>query len=429
MRCLYMSSMTANRYPRGFYIFIGVGLSALLVSTDWAMREPLDRGTSIRTGSTFLLYMYLKTYYFFSAVVASGSNFVIMNENKFLKVFSTLAFVAFAAVSCWATAESLHLLLSSWPIAMCWIVTIGLFFIASWGTKMIVDSLNQKIYLEKRGLRLIGGILILLTFWLVCSMPTNTHTFFYRSIIHGKVTNDIATTEGYLVQIRDNVTTETSIQIRLAELEKKVDVKLGELKAEIENDANPGFGPKAKEILRDFAEIFGVAKIEPLTFRGSSVQDRQKLYDAYRTKMYILKDTKKLNIIKEMTPTNNNHQKQADVAFRNLEIVKKSIQNGMLDLNEAEDIKEICDKLNNGYVTIRTYSQFVDFKDETDQSVYTAPNVVTKVKRMISVFDVWKDYLDGEYAGHGFFFWILISILVDVAAFIFFDIAFKKCEE
>ncbi len=35
---------------------IGVGLSALLVSTDWAMREPLDRGTSIRTGFTLFLY-------------------------------------------------------------------------------------------------------------------------------------------------------------------------------------------------------------------------------------------------------------------------------------------------------------------------------------------------------------------------------------
>ena len=74
-----------------------------------------------------------------------------MNENKFLKIFCLLAFVAFAAVSCWATAESLHLLLSTWPLIMCWVVTVGFFFIASWGTKLIVDSLNQKIYLEKRG--------------------------------------------------------------------------------------------------------------------------------------------------------------------------------------------------------------------------------------------------------------------------------------
>ena len=47
---------------------------------------------------------------------------------------------------------------------------------------------------------------------------------------------------------------------------------------------------------------------------------------------------------------------------------------------------------------------------------------------MISVFDVWEDFFAGEYAGNGFAFWIIISILVDIAAFIFFDLAFKKRE-
>ena len=40
------------------YAYTGVGLSALLVSTTWAMPEPLLRGTSDRTGSTFLVCIY-----------------------------------------------------------------------------------------------------------------------------------------------------------------------------------------------------------------------------------------------------------------------------------------------------------------------------------------------------------------------------------
>lgn len=352
-----------------------------------------------------------------------------MNENKFLKIFCILAFLAFAAVSCWATAESLHLLLSTFPIAMCWVVTVGFFFIASWGTKMIVDSFNQNIYLEKRRLHLLGGIIVTLIFWLICSMPTNTHTFFYRSVINDKVTSDISTTEGYLVQIKDNTVTDTKIQIKCAKAKNDIGVKLGELKAEIMNDANPGFGPKAKEILRGFAELLGVAKIEPLSYRGTSVQDRQRLYEAYRQKIYILLETRLLNIVKEMTPPNNNHQKQAEKDYKNLELVKTYIDDGTLDLNDADDIKTVCDKLNDGYATIRTYQQFVDFKDETDKVAYTSPNSVTKVKRMISVFDTWKDFINGKFEGHGFLFWIVISILVDVAAFIFFDIAFKKRED
>ena len=35
-----------------------MGLSALLVSTTWAMPEPLLRGTSDRIGSTFLVCIY-----------------------------------------------------------------------------------------------------------------------------------------------------------------------------------------------------------------------------------------------------------------------------------------------------------------------------------------------------------------------------------
>lgn len=260
-------------------------------------------------------------------------------------------------------------------------------------------------------------------------MPTNTHTFFYRSVINDKVTSDISTTEGYLVQIKDNTVTDTKIQIKCAEAKNEIEVKLGELKAEIMNDANPGFGPKAKEILRGFAELLGVAKIEPLSYKGTSVQDRQRLYEAYRQKIYILLETRLLNIVKEMTPPNNNHQKQAEKDYKNLELVKTYIDDGTLDLNDADDIKTVCDKLNDGYATIRTYQQFVDFKDETDKVAYTSPNSVTKVKRMISVFDTWKDFINGEFEGHGFLFWIVISILVDVAAFIFFNIASKKRED
>ena len=43
------------------YTYTGVGLSALLVSTNWAMLEPFYRGTSDRRGST-LLHMYLYSY-------------------------------------------------------------------------------------------------------------------------------------------------------------------------------------------------------------------------------------------------------------------------------------------------------------------------------------------------------------------------------
>lgn len=352
-----------------------------------------------------------------------------MGENNYKKILCIMAFVAFAGVSCWATQESLHLLLPSWPVIMCWIVTIGFFIVASIGTKLMVDSMNTNIYMNNRGKKLILGIVLLLVFWLVCSMPTNTHTFFYRSFINQKIETDISRTQGYLAQIKNNVVTEKLIQSKIAELENNVNVRLGELKAEIMNDANPGFGPKAKEILSSFAEILGVAKIDALTYKGKSlsIQDREKLYGAYRQKIYLLMDSKKENIRQSLQPKNKDYIKVAQTDYKNLELVRKYINNKTIDVNDAEGIHTVCEKLNKGYTTIGNYSQFVSFKSSEDKERYTASNPESNVRRMLSVFDVWGDFIKGEFP-LSFIFWIIISILVDVAAFIFFDIAFKQTD-
>lgn len=349
-----------------------------------------------------------------------------MNDNKFVKIFTVAGFLVFAAVSCWATAESLHLLLPSWPSVFCWAITIGFFFIASWGTKMIADSLNQNIYMEKRGATLIGGIVIVFVFWLLCSMPTNTHTFFYRNLIDEKVTNDIAATQGYLSQIKDNTVTDAKIQAKCVEIENQINSKLQSLEAEIKNPLNPGNGPETERVLGEIAQILGVAKINKLSGTGNSVDERKKLYDAYRQTILMQLDNKKMNIIKAMSPSNDNYRKAATKDWKNLELTKKYIDAGQLSLTDADDIKTVCNNLNQGYSTIKTYQQFVDFKNDGDKEAYTCANPQTRVSRLLSVYDVWVDFIQGKQGGLAFFFWILISILVDVAAFIFFDIAFKK---
>jgi len=280
--------------------------------------------------------------------------------------------------------------------------------------------------MEKRGINLIGGIVIVLIFWLVCSMPTNTHTFFYRNLIDQKVTTDIASTQAYLSQIKEGTTTEAKIQERINESNNKINLKLKELESEIMSDMNPGFGPKSKEIFRDFATLLDVAKVEPLNVKASSKAERQKLCDQYRQKIYALRDIRNESIRNSMTPASGNQKQQAEKNFKALDLIRKNIQNGTLDLNEADDISMICNQLNQGYSTIKTYNQFVEFKNPEDKAAYTAGDPETKVTRMLSVYDVWHDFLTGKLGGLGFVFWIIISILVDIAAFIFFDIAFKK---
>lgn len=348
-------------------------------------------------------------------------------ENKFLKLFYIIAFVAFACVSCWATAESLHMLLPTWPLYAVYVVTIGFFAIASLGTKMIVDSLNQNIYLEKRGLRLIGGIVIILVFWLVCSMPTNTHTFFYRSVANGIAKEDIQTTTGYLNQLINDTQIENQIKAKQTELDNKVKAKLTDLETEIKNEAQPGFGPKSKEILRQFAELLDVPRVEQLTYKSTSEQQRQKLVDMYRTKIFALAETKKQAIRNSMEAANKEeYQKAAKNAAKNIELIAEQMNNDPSALNSVPFAHEVDNRLLTGYATIKTYNNFVSFENEASKARYTAEHPITRVKRLMSVFDVWGDTFKGVYKGHGFIFWIIISILVDIAAFIFFDLAFKK---
>lgn len=82
--------------------------------------------------------------------------------------------------------------------------------------------------------------------------------------------------------------------------------------------------------------------------------------------------------------------------------------------------------INKGYNSISKNRDFVSFKSEHDKNIYLAEPAVTQVRRLVSVVDVWRDFLGGKFAGLGFGIWVMLSVLVDIAAFIFFGLAFKN---
>ena len=92
-----------------------------------------------------------------------------------------------------------------------------------------------------------------------------------------------------------------------------------------------------------------------------------------------------------------------------------------------EKIKQVEKLLADGYSTIQVNRQFVSFDTNTnDEEVYTKEHGVTRTKRMSSVIEVFfVDFFQGKYPA-SFWYYVMLSLLVDIAAFIFFDIAFKK---
>lgn len=349
-----------------------------------------------------------------------------MGKFNYMKLVWAVLFVAFAFISCYATAASLNLLLPSWPKIIFWVVTIGFFLLASWGTKLIVDSFANANMMTHPGATLLGGVLIVLAFWLCFSFPTNTHTFFYRNVASNTVDGDIITTNKYLSHVELNQKSKVQVETKIAELNNNVELLLGQLEAEIMHETNPGFGKKSKDIFAKFAPMFGVASIEPLSYRGTTVVERKKLCKAYREKMYALKEARELALTKSIMLPSPGLVKEVRATEKALTQISEDINSEALSLYKPKDVSLINKGLGKAYSIVKNNKDNVNFDNEVDATRYTADKPVTKVSELLSVIDTWKDYFKGKYKGRGFIIWVLASLLVDLGAFLFFNLAFKK---
>jgi hypothetical protein len=357
-----------------------------------------------------------------------------MNQKSFLQVFALVAFAVLMGVSCWATVESLHLLLPSWPVIFFWAVTTIFFVVASIGTKLIVESFSQTLFIENRTLRLIGGIVLLLLFWVCFSMPTNTHTFFYRSAIKDVLIRDLTETKGKLQDLANEGQAGKIISQEKADFRNKVDAIFSKFAAEINNPGNPGWADRAEAVIIELEGELG--KIQRLQLRNRSFQERQRLIMAMREQVDNLLDSK-LRTTYDTRLANIN--KGLDKPEINKLIGKIGAVQAKIDKNPIssdEPTEETTVTLSQAYKIIEKYSDVLITEFEKkypneikntklDKQIYAG---VSRTERMRSVIDVWKDFFTGKYAGRGFIFWIIIATLVDIAGFIFFDIAFVKKE-
>lgn len=362
-----------------------------------------------------------------------------MENNGIIKILSVIAFLAFMAISCWATTESLHLLLPDWPILIFWVITLGFFVLSAFGTKLIVDSLNTKVYTEKRGQKLAGGFVIMLLFWVIFSIPTNTHTFFYKSTIKDVLIQDLANTKARLQDLNDDQTAARLINADAAAFKADVDAKFKQFAIEINNPGDPGWANRAEERMIELEDILG-AKVQRVQLRSNTPKGRQELIVLVGENVEQLKQIK----IQEKYTTRleniakNKNKKQIQENIKTI----TAIENKIKQHPEKNDEPSVAtnDVLTRSYALIGDYMDFLskEFKDnknkeelktiQANTAIYKSN--ITLTAKMRSVIDVWKGLLQGDpiYQGRGLWFWIIVAIMVDVAGFIFFDIAFKKRE-
>lgn len=351
-----------------------------------------------------------------------------MNEqNKIFRIISAVLFLAFALVSCWATVESLYLSLPEIPKIVFWVAVIGIFLLTSYITKILVNCFNPNIYMEKRGIKLIGCILGVLLLWLSFSIPTNTHTFFYK-----KMSKDIAKRELNFLNVELSKLTDENLYIQNYnnEWEKKKSKVLSLQKiyeAEVDDFQKLGHGKEAEEKLQKIEDELGLKRgtLERKSLTGNGTQERtaiKKYYDnQIKDQLEVLRRDHEARLLSQLKGFRTEANKINNIK-NNIGKTLDEIDNPRL--NQSEVIDKATKLAQTGRATLDAkYGYLTVDPSYKNQSVYP-------LDRLKSITKVWGDYLAGEFKekNYGLIYWILLSIIVDLAAFLFFNIAFKSEE-
>ena len=346
-----------------------------------------------------------------------------MNQNNLVKWGCIAGYVVLAGISCWATEHSFHLLINWFPVPLVWAFTIAFFVIASYGSKLIVDACNYSKFVEHRRRSFWLGVILVAAFWLCMSMPTNTHTFFYQHKIGNVVQDDIEHTNKYLAQITSRQNYDKAYD--------NIDDQVNHLFLQLSNEFHGvgksagriGDGRFVREKMLEINAILekeapGKQIVPATTFNKFNEAALNNYERQMRHALAFIKDSNYK--VSRMAAS------KADSTMTDLRLMGDTIKTMVQMGSVHEDvITQTEGVLSTGYSQIKNDQKYVVFENEIDKTLYTAEKPETRTKRMLSVIDVWADFMNGKYP-MSFLFYIFLSILIDLGAFLFFDLAFKN---
>lgn len=352
-------------------------------------------------------------------------------------LFYWVAFLVLGFFSCYWTAESLYIWQPSLKLPGSWLVAILFYVMASLSFSLILKAFNRDVDFYgkflSRGASLFVGVIGLILFWLVCSMPTNTHTLLYNAEVRGVIAADLQETRAYLDAYKHNNSKLNYIDAKYRTKQDQVDAAISKMTSEINDPSNPGIGPRFNILVEELdlilkADGMNNAAIQPVKNIGTNQKQWTETLKQYKSQAYtLLKDYKrkcdqeKAEVSKAM---------DSDVLNKNIDRCDKAIKdvermNGVSNAIIAEAIMDLTDS----YAFIKSHPDMITFRSKADSLRYCGPNPQPQVKALQVVPQVWKDYFTTDrYEGHGFIWWVLLSILVDLAGFIFFYLANKEGE-
>lgn len=353
-----------------------------------------------------------------------------MRNFNFLKIFSAIAFAIFAGWSCWATTKSLALTLEDGAVPI-WLLlagVLGLFVLTSYCTKLVVDSCMQR-YCDNRRVKFALGLIGVIFTWLLFSMPTNTHYFMYN-----KIAKDAAKEELTFIQHNINIDNKLSgikaeCEQELSHILSEYNSAFGEFTEEVRNNYDVGFGPDAQGELEDALEFLG--KVMDESLRQDIISQVKNNRNRWN---FNTKDGRngciefcRQQIAPYLTRLEKACMQPYDDAVKQQDGMRAQANDIIADcastikaLDSSENIEEPLKESRR--VVTDAYSLVPELKAEYNGY---------PLKRATNVVEVWSDFLDGKFKDrdYGLVYWILLSIIIDLAAFAFFTIWLKDDDE
>lgn len=357
-----------------------------------------------------------------------------MNQLNVLKISAIVAFMALAGFSCFWTAESLYIWQPSITIYGAWIVAVVFYLVASICFGKMLKSLDKHEDYYGKLFGRVGALLLSLTglifFWIIVSLPTNTHTLLYRASVTPTILADLNRTQGYLQALKDNNVEINKIEQKYKSKSANVHAVLKKMEAEIQTPDLPGIGNRFNTLVLELeralsADLQNPVKLVRVPKPGSNYRQWLTTVEFYQKQAYDQLKVYRAQCDKEISGVKSAMQsKPLENLIHNNEVA-------LSDINRMEGvsnniIQAALKDLDNSYAYIKKNSEYIEFKPG-DKEQYTRDGATVESRAMLSVPGVWRDYLTTDkFKDHGFEWWVLIALLVDVAAFVFFNIAFKS---
>lgn len=326
-----------------------------------------------------------------------------MGNNNYLKICAFFLWGAMAVLSAYLTVESLYLLLE-WPKWILWILSLSFFTLSSAGMTMIYDSLNTNNDLnnDKRTPWFIGGLVIVLLFWGAFSFPTNTHSLFISQVAKDVAKKDLTEAESKLKDLNDG----RLIQNEWNKTASKVKELLNDLAYEYSRPDRKGFGERCAAKCKQIETTLDIKLPDPI--KGSRSENLTKITEYVNDQLVV-----KYNEFEAKAQLDDKAKAEISNVLKNIGNIKNKIQG---NISKDDIVTQSCDALASAYPLISEYA-----KDKTFDKK------VSDTQQLKSVIDTFEQWFKGGWAGRGFLTWLLVSLLIDAAGFIFGVVIFRDC--